>query len=120
MIAFRKAHRSLARSRFWRQDVRWYAVGRGPNLFHASHSVAFGLHGATQGDDDLCVMLNGHWEDLDSQVEEGVSREWRRVPDTRRDSPLDFLEPRSESPLAFMRYWRAARSIVILVREQGS
>ena len=27
MIAFRKAHPSLARSRFWRDDVRWYGVG---------------------------------------------------------------------------------------------
>ena len=28
MIAFRKAHPSIGRSRFWRDDVRWYGVGR--------------------------------------------------------------------------------------------
>ena len=27
MIAFRKAHPSICRSRFWRDDVRWYGVG---------------------------------------------------------------------------------------------
>jgi len=27
MIAFRKAHPTLCRSRFWRDDVRWYGVG---------------------------------------------------------------------------------------------
>jgi pullulanase/glycogen debranching enzyme len=31
MMAFRKAHPSLARSRFWREDVRWYGVGREPD-----------------------------------------------------------------------------------------
>ena len=27
MIGFRKAHPSLGRSRFWREDVRWYGTG---------------------------------------------------------------------------------------------
>ena len=30
MIAFRKSHPTLGRSRFWRDDVRWYGVG--PNV----------------------------------------------------------------------------------------
>jgi glycogen operon protein len=30
MIAFRKAHPSLARSRFWREDVRWYELDARP------------------------------------------------------------------------------------------
>ncbi len=32
MIAFRKAHPSLARSRFWRDDIRWYGVNRQVDL----------------------------------------------------------------------------------------
>jgi glycogen operon protein len=43
MIAFRKAHPSLARSRFWRDDVRWYGVGREPDLAYtraASRSLS--------------------------------------------------------------------------------
>ena len=44
MIAFRKAHPSLARSRFWREDVRCYGVNREPDLSWQSHSLAFALH----------------------------------------------------------------------------
>ena len=32
MIAFRKAHPSIGRGRFWRDDVRWYGVGRDVDL----------------------------------------------------------------------------------------
>src|ERR1700737_3822845 len=50
MIAFRKNHPSLSRSRFWREDVSWYGVGPTVDLSHDSHSLAFCLHGASQGD----------------------------------------------------------------------
>src|SRR6185295_15658431 len=49
MIAFRKAHPSLGRSRFWREDVKWYGVGRDVDMGYFSHSLAFCLHGASQG-----------------------------------------------------------------------
>ena len=53
MIAFRKAHPSLVRSRFWREDIHWYGVG--PEVYSAyhSHTLAFSLHGASQGDQDI-------------------------------------------------------------------
>ena len=53
MIAFRKAHPSLARSRFWRDDVRWYGVDRQVDLSYCSHSLAFCLHGGSQQDRDI-------------------------------------------------------------------
>jgi isoamylase len=65
MIAFRKAHPSLCRSRFWRDDIRSYGVGPQADLSHASRSLAFCLHGASQGDDDVYVMVNAHRETLD-------------------------------------------------------
>jgi isoamylase len=120
IIAFRKAHPSLARSRFWREDVRWYGVGREPDLSHDSRSLAFALHGASQWDDDLYVMINAYWEDLDFEVQEGTTAEWRRVADTSLDSPLDFLESGHESPVESLHYRVAARSIVILIRERSS
>src|SRR3970282_2379742 len=64
MIAFRRAHPSLARSRFWREDVRWYGVGRETDLSYDSHSLAFALHGGSEGDDDLYRMINAYWEAL--------------------------------------------------------
>ncbi|OGA39999.1 MAG: glycogen debranching enzyme [Betaproteobacteria bacterium RIFCSPLOWO2_12_FULL_68_19] len=118
MIAFRRAHPSLARSRFWREDVRWYGVGREADLSYDSRSLAFALHGASQRDDDLYVMINAYWEDLDFQVQEGTTAEWRRVVDTSLDSPLDFLEPGGENPLQSLRYRVAARSVAVLLRER--
>jgi len=120
MIAFRKAHPSLARGRFWREDVCWYGVGREPDLSYDSRSLAFALHGASQRDDDLYVMINAYWEALDFQVQEGTNAQWRRVADTSLDSPLDFLEPGGESPLQSLHYRVAARSIVILIREPSA
>jgi isoamylase len=118
MIAFRKAHPSLARSRFWREDVHWYGVGRDADLSYDSRSLAFALQGASQMDDDIYVMVNAYWEDLGFQIQEGTAAEWRRVVDTSLDSPFDFLEPGDESPLRSLHYRVAARSVVILVRSK--
>ena len=118
MIAFRKAHSSLARSRFWREDVRWYGTGREADLSFDSHSVAFALHGAAQMDDDFYVMINGYWNALDFQVQEGEAAQWQRIVDTGLDSPQDFAEPGSETPLADSRCRLSARSIVVLVRKR--
>ena len=41
MIAFRKSLPSIARSRFWREDVLWYGVGDTPDLSFNSHTLAF-------------------------------------------------------------------------------
>jgi glycogen operon protein len=120
MIAFRKSHPSLARGRFWRDDVHWYGVGRDADLYYDSRSLAFALHGASQGDDDIYVMINAYWEDLEFQVQEGAAAEWRRVVDTSLDSPLDFMEPGAGSPLDSLRREVAARSISILLRDKAA
>ena len=57
MISFRKAHPSICRSRFWRDDVSWYGTGPTPDLSNDSHSLALCLHGASQGDDDVYVIV---------------------------------------------------------------
>ena len=114
MIAFRKAHPSLGRSRFWREDVRWHGAGPEADRSHASHSLAFFLRGASQGDDDLYVMINAWWQDLEFTLQEGRPEEWRRVVDTSLPSPEDICEPCREPPLATARYTVKARSIVIL------
>jgi isoamylase len=72
MIAFRKAHPSLCRSRFWRDDIRWFGVDGPVDLSHESRSLAFCVHGASQGDDDVYVMVNGYWETLDFTVPDGA------------------------------------------------
>lgn len=119
MIAFRKAHPSLARSRFWRDDVRWYGVGQDTDLAYDSRSLAFALHGASQQDDDLYVMINAWWEPQTFEIQEGAANAWRRVIDTSLDSPSDFLEPGNESPVPALQYRVPGRAVVVLVRPAG-
>jgi len=118
MIAFRKAHPSLCRSRFWREDIRWYGVGPAVDLSYHSHSVAFCLQGASQQDDDFYVMINAYWEDLAFTIQDGPANQWRRVIDTSLDSPQDFCERGTELPVTTQRYLVNARSIVVLLRSK--
>lgn len=117
MIAFRKAHPSLGRSRFWRENVHWYGVGPEVDLSHDSHSLAFFLSGASQQDDDLYVMINAYWEDLLFNVQEGQVSDWRLVIDTSLPSPEDFCESGKEQALRSLHYHVKARSIVMLLRK---
>jgi len=116
MIAFRKAHPSLSRSRFWREDVSWYGTGPTVDLSGDSRSLAFCLHGASQDDDDIYVMINAFWEELEFHVQEGTAQEWKRIVDTALPSPNDFSD--RGLPLKQAKYMVAPRSIVVLVRPQ--
>jgi isoamylase len=118
MIAFRQNHPSLSRSRFWREDVSWYGVGPTVDLSPDSHSLAFCLHGASQGDDDIYAMINGYWEELEFNVQEGTAQEWRRIVDTALPSPDDFSD--DGIPLERTKCVVAPRSIVILCRPRKS
>ena len=114
MIAFRKSHPSLCRSRFWREDISWYGVGPAVDLSSDSRSLAFCLHGASQGDDDIYVMINEYWQEVRFKIQEGATQEWVRIVDTALPAPDDFSE--FGLPLQQLTYQVAPRSIVILVR----
>ena len=112
MIAFRKAHPSLCRSRFWRDDVVWHGVESKPDLAYESRSLAFYLDGASQKDADLYVMINSYWSPLIFRVQHGEPDEWRRVIDTAWDH-----DHASES-IASLSCTLEPRSVVVLVRER--
>jgi glycogen operon protein len=114
MIAFRKSHPTLSRSRFWREDVDWYGTGAAADLSPDSHSLAFCLHGASQNDQDIYVMINAYWEDLDFHIQEGTPSEWTRIVDTALPTPNDFSN--SSEPLTKLGCIVAARSVVVLLR----
>jgi len=116
MIAFRKAHPSIGRGVYWRDDVRWYGTGPQADLGPESRSLAWCLHAASMDDDDLYVMVNAWWEDLDFTVQEGAPGDWLRVVDTSEPSPRDILEPGSEERLEQRAYRVRARSVVVLRR----
>jgi isoamylase len=117
MIAFRKAHPSLSRSRFWREDVAWYGTGPHADLSDDSRSLAFCLHGDSQGDDDLYVMINAYWQELTFELQEGKPQEWKRIVDTAAPSPDDFSE--RGLPVERAKYVVAPRSIVVLLKRQS-
>ena len=114
-IAFRKAHPSLGRSRFWRDDVQWHGVGPTPDLSYASRSLAFCLRGGSQGDRDLYVMINAYWEPLAFAIQSRRTERWLRVIDTSRDSPDDFREFGAEEAIGSSTYVVQPRSVVVLL-----
>ena len=116
MIAFHKAHPSLGRSRYWREDISWYDVGSEVDTAYHSHALAYCLHGASQGDQDIYVMINAYWQDLVFTLQEGAFDEWHRVADTGLESPDDISEPGHEQSLQNLHYNVKTRSVVILTR----
>jgi isoamylase len=116
MIAFRKAHPSISRSRYWRDDVSWYGVNGPPDLSHNSHTLAYCLRGGSVGSDDLYVMINAYWQDLSFRVQEGQAGAWLRVVDTALPAPNDIVEPGNEIRLEQLNYLVRTRSVVVLRR----
>jgi len=118
MIAFRKAHPSISRSHFWRNDVTWYGVDAEPDLAYDSRSLAYCLRGHRQHDVDLYVMINAYWADLPFTIQAGDAAEWRRVVDTSLPSPDDIVDPGAEALVETQQYTVGARSVVVLSRER--
>ncbi|MBX3463973.1 MAG: glycogen-debranching protein [Planctomycetes bacterium] len=118
MIAFRKAHPSIGRPVFWRDSVHWFGSDGPVDLGPESRHLAWFLDGASVGDDDLYVMVNGHGEDRAFTVQQGAAPDWRRVVDTALPSPLDICEPGAEPPLESTAYRVGAHSVVVLRRQR--
>ncbi len=114
MIAFRKAHPSIHRNTFWREDVHWYGVAGPVDFSPAARTLAYCLRGQSQNDRDLYVMINAYWEDVDFAIQEG--RGWRRVVDTSLPGPQDLLDPENEEPIGTPSYRVKARSVVVLIK----
>jgi isoamylase len=120
MIAFRKTHPSIASPEFWHDNVKWYGVGTDGrtdvDYSGSSHTFAYCLHGTSQKSADLYVMINTYWEPLQFTICEGAPDQWRRVIDTSKPSPDDFLDEQTASPLHTLFYNVQPRSIVVLTR----
>jgi glycogen operon protein len=116
MIAFRKAHPSIGRSRFWREDVRWYGVNGGPDWNEGCRQLAYCLNGASQNDQDLYVMINGGTEARRFVIQEGEAGTWRRIVDTALPPPEDIVEEADAPPIDATACRVEPRSIVVLIR----
>lgn len=119
MIAFRKAHPSIARSLFWREDVRWYGrTGPEVDLSPEGHTLAYSLNGARLNDDDIYVMVNAGAEEAWFRVQDGKAQEWLLIVDTSLPSPLDIASPGDKRFLESSDYPVKARSVVVLCRDK--
>lgn len=120
MIAFRKSHPSLCRSRFWRDDVHWYGTGPAVDMGPDSRTLAFFLSGASQQDADLYVMINASDRDQTFEIQEGRPGDWQRVFDTGAASPDDFPEPRHRKRVRSGSYVVRPRAIAGLSHDRTS
>jgi len=116
MIALRKAHPTFARSRYWRDDIRWYGTHAAIDLSYESQHLAYYLDGRSQNDADFYVMVNGHDRQRIFEIQKFVPVAWQRVVDTAKTSPDDIREPGNEVPVTSAKYAVAARSVVVLMR----
>ena len=116
MMAFRKMHPSVSRSAFWRDDVKWYGVGKNVDLSYESRSLAYCLHGSSMNDSDLYVMINAYWLPLEFNIQEGAAGDWKQIVDTHQESPADFCDSETIPSLASLAYSVRPRSLVVLLR----
>ncbi len=114
IIAFRKDHPSLSRSRFWRDDVKWYGTGHLVDMSATSQQLAYCLHGASQNDQDIYVMINAAAASVEFGIQEGTVDRWQLVVDTSLPSPHDFSEPR-DLLIHETGYQVSGRSVVVLL-----
>ncbi len=114
MIAFRKAHPSIARSCFWRDDVAWFgADGGDPDL--NGEQLTYTLRGGSVGDGDICVMINGGADAAAMAVPKREAGSWRGAVDTSAAEPDDVNVPGAEPAVDDAELVLAARSILVLV-----
>ncbi len=118
MIAFRKAHPSIARSRYWREDVAWFGPQGPIDLSPTSRRMAYYLDGASQGDVDLYVMINAHWDDETFEIQAYEPHAWKLVVNTAEASPHDIQQPGQEPPVTDSAVHVTGRSIVVLMRDR--
>jgi isoamylase len=87
-----------------------------PDWGYFSHSVALTLRGGSVDDDDLYIVFNAYWEDLEFELPaRSRSSPWLRAVDTSLPSPDDVVDPGQEQPVEDATYLAAARSVVILI-----
>lgn len=117
IIAFRKIHPSIGRSRFWREDVKWFGNEGHIDFSADCRTLAFYLNGNNAlyniVDKDLYVMINNYWEAVEFTFQ--VPGSWYRVVNTGLDTPNDIIDEDQEL-IGGNRYLIGYRSIAVFVK----
>jgi len=114
MIAFRKLHPSLARSRYWREDVRWFGPRGVADL--AQPTVAWFVRGAAERDRDLYVLVNAGAMPVPFVLQVDGST-WSRAIDTALPSP-DDIDVAAAHRIQHPSYVVEPHSLAVLVRDR--
>jgi isoamylase len=114
MIAFRRSHPGIGRSRFWREDVEWYGAQGGQVAVHEP-VLAYRLLGGSLADVDLYVMINASPAEVEFVLPGEPRGNWRRAIDTARESPEDIVETGEEVPVEGPAYTVSPHSVVVLL-----
>ena len=127
MIAFRKKHRTIHRSRFFAgevtpsglPDITWHGCRLGSPGWDDPNSrvLAMTLGGIEPGEPDFHVMMNMGWEDASFDVPRVEGLRWKRKVDTSLSAPWDFTDDGKEPVVEGDSYHVNRHSIVILLSE---
>jgi isoamylase len=125
MIDFRKRHPSVHRQRFFEgevintrdlKDIDWHGCKLyGPGFNDPDcHVLAFTM-GGEDDEEDLHVMLNMSWEELEFEVPVVKGRRWFQAADTGLPAPGDAAEVGKEELVESATYRVGPHSVAILV-----
>lgn len=98
-------------------SVHWHGVRLDqPDWSHFSHSIALTLNGSPYNDDDLHIIFNAYWEDLEFELPpRPADRPWLCAVNTALPAPHDIAEPGHETPVTTPTIIARARSVIVLL-----
>ncbi|MFZ1490591.1 MAG: alpha-amylase family glycosyl hydrolase [Ilumatobacteraceae bacterium] len=117
VIALRKQFPGIGAESHWGPEVSFHGPEGPPDWSYTSRSLAWHLRGAKHGHDDLFVVGNAWWGQLEHVLPAGGG--WRRVVDTSLPSPRDVVDAAAAPEgdvLPEGRYPVGPRSLVVLRR----
>ena len=125
MIAFRKRHPALRRTRFFSgkqepgrrfPDIAWHGVKLNePPWFDVDAQVlAFTMGSAAPGEPDIHVMLNMSDQACRMEVPYDSGLRWFRAIDTWEQSPADIQDPQDQSRVITRDYLVRQHSVAVL------
>jgi len=128
MIEFRKRHAALRRGQFFTgavnergvRDITWHGTKLNrpgwddPNGRTLSLTLA-----GFEGDADLHIMLNMHWQSLDFELPAVPGRIWLKAVDTSQAARFAIPDLGGERPVVENPYTVEGRSVVVLVNQDG-
>jgi glycogen operon protein len=128
MIEFRKRHAALHRGQFFTgmrnerglMDVTWHGTKlNSPGWYDPNGRALSVTLAGFNGDEDIHIMLNMHWESLDFELPSVPGRIWLRAVDTSQPPSLDVADFGGEQPVVGNAYRAQGRSVVVLINRNG-